>query len=88
MVVWVCLAELLMEYFSEDIIKLILENIGALLNLDKWITIVECGRYTRATVEIDLEKPLVATVRVRYRLQHGLFRVRRKLHLLVNNRKR
>lgn len=58
-----------MEYFKDDIIKMIVKRIGTPLKLDRTTTIVERGKFARAAVEIDLEKPLVSMVWVQNRMQ-------------------
>lgn len=69
MAVWVRLPGLPVEYFREDIIKLILQQVGTPLHLDRATAGVERGKFARAAVEIDLAKPLVAMVKIRHRLQ-------------------
>lgn len=69
MAVWVRLPGLPVEYFREDVIRMILEHVGTPLKLDKTTVCVERGRFARATVEIDLSKPLVSKVLVRKRVQ-------------------
>lgn len=73
MAVWVRLPGLPVEYFHEDILKLILERVGTPLKLDRTTAGVERGRFARAAVEIDLAKPLVSMVMVRSRLQRVEF---------------
>ncbi|XP_019168853.1 PREDICTED: uncharacterized protein LOC109164759 [Ipomoea nil] len=62
MVVWVRLPKLFVEYFRDDIIKKILNNVGKPLKLDRTTTAVTKGRFARAAVEIDLDKPLVSEI--------------------------
>ncbi|XP_031095020.1 uncharacterized protein LOC115999304 [Ipomoea triloba] len=62
MAVWVRLPELPMEYFRDDTIKAILTNVGKPLKLDKTTSIATKGRFARAAVEVDLNKPLVSDV--------------------------
>ncbi|XP_019159669.1 PREDICTED: uncharacterized protein LOC109156269 [Ipomoea nil] len=70
MVIWVRLTGLPVEYFREDIIKLILDHVGFPLKMD-WTTVgVERGRFARAVVEVDLTKPLVSILKIRKRIQH------------------
>lgn len=65
MAVWVRIPRLLVEYFREDVIKSVLENVGKPLKLDRTTVGVERGRFARAAVEIDLDKPLVTHVWIR-----------------------
>lgn len=58
MAVWVRLPRLPVEYFRDDILKLILEPVGTPLKLDILTARVERGQFARAAVEIDLSKPL------------------------------
>lgn len=69
MAVWVRLPELSMEYFRDDIIKSILENVGKPLKLDRTTVAREKGRFARAAVEVDLDKPLVTEVLIQNDVQ-------------------
>ncbi|XP_031120935.1 uncharacterized protein LOC116024174 [Ipomoea triloba] len=69
MAVWVRLPDLPMEYFRDDTIRSILESIGKPLKLDKTTTIAAKGRFARAAVEVDLNKPLVSEVWVQDAVQ-------------------
>lgn len=69
MAVWVRFLDLLVEYFQEDVIRIILQHVGTSLKLDKTTTGVERGRFARATIDIDFSKPLVSKVMVRKRIQ-------------------
>ncbi|XP_031116790.1 uncharacterized protein LOC116020456 [Ipomoea triloba] len=62
MAVWVRIPRLPVEYFREDVIKSVLENVGKPLKLDRTIVGVARGRFAWAAVEIDLDKPLVTHV--------------------------
>ncbi|XP_031115746.1 uncharacterized protein LOC116019614 [Ipomoea triloba] len=64
MAVWVRLPELSVEYFRNDTIKSILENVGKPLKLDRTTIAREKGRYARAAVEVDLNKLLISEVLV------------------------
>lgn len=55
-----------MEYFREDVIKLILEDVGTPLRLDRTTTGAERGRYARDVIEFDLSKLLVSILMVRH----------------------
>lgn len=68
------------EYFREDIIKLILDHVGTPLRLDHSIASMERGRFLLAAVEIDLTKPLVSMVRMRGLIQNVKFEIVGKLH--------
>lgn len=69
MAVWVRLPGLPVEYFRDDVLKLILEKVGTPLKLDKTTTAVERGRFARVAIEIDLTKPLVSMIWIQNRLQ-------------------
>lgn len=62
MAVWVRLPGLPIEYFRKDILRTILDCVGTPLKLDKTTAAVERGKFARAAVEINLEKPLVSMV--------------------------
>lgn len=64
MAVWVRIPELPVEYFKEKAIKDILENVGKPLKLDRTTMARERGKFARAAVEVDLNKPLVSEVLV------------------------
>lgn len=69
MAVWVRLPGLPVEYFRDDIIRMILEKVGTPLKLDRTTAGVERGKFARAAVELDLSKPLVSMVWIQNRLQ-------------------
>ncbi|XP_019189014.1 PREDICTED: uncharacterized protein LOC109183389 [Ipomoea nil] len=69
MAVWVRLPGLPVEFFIEDATKAILRNIGTPLKLDTTTEGVQRGLFARAAVEIDLNKPLMALVKVEGRMQ-------------------
>ncbi|XP_031112018.1 uncharacterized protein LOC116015991 [Ipomoea triloba] len=64
MAVWVRLPDLPMEYFRDDTIRAILDNVGKSLKLDRTTSVATKGRFARAAVEVDLNKPLVSDVLV------------------------
>lgn len=69
MAMWVRLPGLPIEYYRDDVIRLILDKVGTPLKLDSMMAGVERGRYARAAEEIDLQKPLVSMVRIRNKIQ-------------------
>lgn len=69
MTVWVRLSGLYVEYFKDDIIRSILDNVGKLLKLDRATMAREKCRFARAAIEVDLNKPLVLEVWVRNTVQ-------------------
>lgn len=69
-VVWVGLPDLYVEYFRDDIVKSILENVGKPLKLDRTTAAQKRGRFARAAVEVDLDKPLVTEILVRNDVQY------------------
>ncbi|XP_031106163.1 uncharacterized protein LOC116010794 [Ipomoea triloba] len=69
MAVWVRLPDLSVEYFRDDAIKHILENVGKPLKLDHTTMARERGKFARAAVEIDLNKSLVSEIWVRNTVQ-------------------
>lgn len=73
MAVWVRLPGLPVEYFRNDVLKLILGKVGTPLKLDMTTAAVERGRFARAAVEIDLTKPLVSMVWIHNRIQRVEF---------------
>ncbi|XP_031130732.1 uncharacterized protein LOC116032364 [Ipomoea triloba] len=70
MAVWVRLPDLSVEYFRDDAMKAILENVGKPLKLDRTTADRERGRFARAAVEVDLDKPLVTEIWVRDEVQY------------------
>ncbi|XP_019181605.1 PREDICTED: osmotin-like protein TPM-1 [Ipomoea nil] len=69
MAVWVRFPRLSVEYFRDDIIKSVLEDVGKPLGLDQTTTAVVKGRYARVAVEVDLNKPLVSEIWVEDQIQ-------------------
>ncbi|XP_031126952.1 uncharacterized protein LOC116029189 [Ipomoea triloba] len=69
MAVWVRLSNLYPEYFRDDVVKMILENIGKPLKFDRTTAARERGRFARAAVEVDLDKPLVTEIWVENEIQ-------------------
>lgn len=70
MAVWVRLPGLPVEYFMDNIIKLILQRVGTPLKLDKNMAGAKRGHFAHVAVEIDLAKPLVSKVMIRRRIQY------------------
>lgn len=64
MVVWIRLPRLPLEYFRDDVIKMIIEHVDIPLKLDKSTASIERGKFARAAVEINLTKPLVSMIRI------------------------
>ncbi|XP_019167697.1 PREDICTED: uncharacterized protein LOC109163410 [Ipomoea nil] len=79
MAVWIRLSDLPMECFRDDILKMILSQVGIPLKLDRTTEGMERGRFARVAVEVDLSKPLVALVQVHDWLQKVEFE---GLHLI------
>ncbi|XP_019159702.1 PREDICTED: uncharacterized protein LOC109156316 [Ipomoea nil] len=69
MAVWVRLPEFPVELFREDVIKLVLQQVGTPLKIDNTTAGVERGNFARAAVEVDISKPLVALVQVHEEIQ-------------------
>ncbi|XP_019164608.1 PREDICTED: uncharacterized protein LOC109160818 [Ipomoea nil] len=69
MAVWIRFPNMAMEYFRDDVIKSVVEGIGKPLRLDRTTAGVVKGRYARAAVEIDLDKPLVSEIWVEDQVQ-------------------
>nr|AIK35195.1 LINE-type retrotransposon LIb DNA [Ipomoea batatas] len=69
MAVWIRIPDLPMEYFRDDAIRDIAENVGKPLKLDRTTIIAAKGKFARIAVEIDLSKPLVSEVWVGNYLQ-------------------
>lgn len=57
MAMWVWLPSLPVEYFRENVLKMILQPVGTTFKLDQTTARVERGKFARASVEIDLSKP-------------------------------
>lgn len=71
MTVWVQLPSLPMEYFRDDVIKMILEHAGTHLKLDRKTAGVEREKFARAAIEIDLLKPLVSMVCIQRKVKRN-----------------
>lgn len=69
MAVWVRLLGLLVDYFKDDVFKLIIEKFCIPLKLDRTVAVVERGKFARGVVEINLANPLVSMVCVQNMIQ-------------------
>ena len=62
--VWVCLPELLVEYYHKEALLHIGSGLGPVLRVDVNTANGTRGRFARICIQLDLEKPLARTVRV------------------------
>jgi len=57
---WVRIPKLNVEYFKKSLLLSKIGNkIGKVCKVDNMTTTMECGKYTRLCVEVDLTKPLL-----------------------------
>ena len=62
--IWVRLPELPIEFYDVAVLREIGSTIGPILRIDSYTTSKSKGSYTRLCVQVDLEKPLITSVRV------------------------
>ena len=62
--VWVRLLELPVEFYELTILKKIGSTIGLVLRIDSHTINGERGRFTRICIQINVEKPLIKTVKI------------------------
>nr|XP_023873451.1 uncharacterized protein At4g02000-like [Quercus suber] len=61
---WVRLPELPIEFYDAAVLREIGSAIGPVLSIDSYIASESRGSYARLCVQVDLEKPLITSVRV------------------------
>ena len=64
MAVWIRLAELPIEFFHPDFLRIVGNAIGTFLRIDTITTLVAKGHFARICVQIDLEKPLMPHITI------------------------
>uniref|UniRef100_A0A7N2R9M0 CCHC-type domain-containing protein n=1 Tax=Quercus lobata TaxID=97700 RepID=A0A7N2R9M0_QUELO len=64
MAVWIRLAELPIELFHPNILRVVGNTIGTFLRIDTITTSVARGRFARICVQIGLEKPLMPNITI------------------------
>ncbi|CAI9107532.1 OLC1v1006905C1 [Oldenlandia corymbosa var. corymbosa] len=62
--IWICILDLPIEYFHEDLLRSVAKPIGRYLKDDKNTITVERGQFARLAVELDLTKPLIGKTKV------------------------
>ena len=62
--IWVRLPELPIEFYDVAVLREIGSTIGPILRIDSYTTSKSKGSCTRLCVQVDLEKPLITSVRV------------------------
>ena len=62
--VWVRLPELPIEFYEASVLREIGSVIGPVLHIDSYTASEIRGGYARLCVQIDLEKPLISSIRV------------------------
>ena len=62
--VWVRFPELLIEFYDIEFLKEIGSAIGPILRIDSYTATGSCGRYARLCIQIDLDKPLIKSIRI------------------------
>ena len=61
---WVRLPELLIEFYDAAVLREIGSAIGPVLRIDSYTASESRGSYARLCVQVDLEKPLITSMRV------------------------
>ena len=64
--VWVRLPELHVEYYEPLILRDLGNAIGPVLRIDTHTTTETRGRFARLCVQVDLDKPLIRIIKVRW----------------------
>lgn len=64
MAVWIRLLELPIEYYDPIVLRKIGEAIDLVLRIDAHTTNGARGRFTRLCVQVNLDKPLIKTVKI------------------------
>nr|POE60007.1 hypothetical protein CFP56_03600 [Quercus suber] len=72
-VVWVRLPELPIEFYDAAVLREIRSIIGPVLRIDSFTASETRGGYARLCVQIDLEKPLISSIRVGRLVQKVLY---------------
>jgi len=67
--VWVRLPELPIEFYEPPMLKKIGKTIGPVLRIDSYTLNGEKGRFVRICVQIDVNKPLVRSIKIRRMIQ-------------------
>ena len=62
--VWVRLPELPIEFYDSEVLRKIGGAIGPVLKIDSYTAIGSRGSYARLCIQVNLEKPLINTVKV------------------------
>ena len=63
-VVWVRFPELPIEFYDIEVLKEIGSAIGPVLRIDSYTATRSCGSYARLCIQIDLDKPLIKSIRI------------------------
>lgn len=62
--VWVRLPELPIEFYDSEVLRQIVRAIGPVLRIDFYTITSSRGSYARLCIQVNLEKPLISTVKV------------------------
>ena len=73
MAIWVRFPELPIEFYDASVLKEIGSVIGPVLRIDSYTASETRGGYTRLCVQIDLDKPLISSIRVGKLVQRVLY---------------
>lgn len=71
--VWIRFLGLKLLYYDENFLLALASTVGSTLRVDSNTLNVECGRFARICVEVDLTKPVVGTVNINdhwYKVQY------------------
>ena len=72
-VVWVRLPELLIEFYEASVLKEIGSVIGLVLRIDSFTALETRGGYARLCVQINLDKPLITSIRIGKLVQRVMY---------------
>ena len=74
MAVWIRLPELPIEYYDPVVLRKIGEAIGTVLRIDAYTANGARGRFARLCVQVNIDKPLIKTVKIRRLAQIVLYK--------------
>ncbi|XP_074289440.1 uncharacterized protein LOC141614592 [Silene latifolia] len=67
---WVRIPKLPVEYFDKGFLTKIGSRIGTVIRIDKNTEMAERGQFTRMSIEVNLEKPLLSKFRLNKKVYH------------------
>ncbi|XP_074287666.1 uncharacterized protein At4g02000-like [Silene latifolia] len=67
---WVRIPNLPVEYFNKEFLSKIGDKIGNVVRIDKNTEMAERGQFTRMSIEVDIDKPLLSKFRLNKKVYH------------------